>query len=323
MSRTLINHEKWVDLFRTESDNPREIRILQTIELGYNSIVYLMAVDGHQYAVKMYHERYSGSPACRQERDHMIRARKSIPTAVPQVLFCSAHTDNQFQREILVMDRARGVPLSKDVFNDRIFIELVAILQRLHSTHVPIPPTWSELERINTCRRTILRFLKDDEVIPRMRALNHLSALRDYYIEKQRLFTRRKTIIHGDLWWDNILVDNGHVTLVDWLDSSEQNYCRDLAQFKIGTLNEMLNPTESQILFEQMMQMYAQELNDDTIMERMRYHLPLLYLEEALYLPFKFFPWELKYIDDARSFRKRFLDYYHRSEHAFQHETSA
>jgi fructosamine-3-kinase len=317
MARILTNHEKWVELFREAVESPREIEILQTIDLGYLSDVYLISINHTQFAVKMYHERYTGSNICMKEHQHILRARKTVPASVPQPFFCSKHTDNSFHREILVMKRAFGVPLSKNVFNDRVFEALVAILTQLHSTQVLNEFPSNEIMRIEKCRRTMTHFLKKTEIIPQKRVIDHLSALREYYIQNQVKFNRQKTVIHGDLWWDNLLVDDENVMMIDWLDSDEQDYCRDLAQFKIGTLNEVLNPTDSQTYFEKTLKIYGEIFDDDTIIERMHYHLPLMYLEEAFYLPFKFFPWEIKYQENENDFENRFLDYYDRSERSF------
>ena len=45
-----------------------------------------------------------------------------------------------------------------------------------------------------------------------------------------------------------------------------------------------------------------------------------MFLEEAMYLPFTFFPWEIKYRENPVAFRRRFIDYYERSEAFFHHE---
>ena len=172
----MANDEKWVELFRKMGINPREIEILQTIDLGYLSDVYLISVDGKEYAVKMYHERYLGTNICMQERQHMMRARKSIPTAVPRTIFCSTHTENAFNREILVMKRALGIPLTNKGFNDDVFNALVAILKQLHSTQVNANSTPTHIARIDGCRRPMIRFLNEQEIIPKQRLLNHLSA---------------------------------------------------------------------------------------------------------------------------------------------------
>jgi hypothetical protein len=102
------------------------------------------------------------------------------------------------------------------------------------------------------------------------------------------------------------------------LESSEQDYCHDLAQLKIGTLNAVLDITESQRFFEKILNTYTETFEDETIFERVRFYLPLLYLEEAFYIPFKFFPWEIKYKEASETFRKRFIDYYNKSECAFK-----
>jgi len=311
------NYEKWVNLFKKKVNNPRSVEILQEMDIGYLSTVYLVSVDGSYYAVKMYNMRYNGTKVLLTEQKHIMKARISIPEAVPQVVFCSPYTKNEFHREILVMKKAFGILLNKEVFNEQVFEELVNVLKRLHGSRVNSRPDVDEIERIDNCRKLILQFLKEDEIISQERFSNHLDALRDYYLEKKEIFNQ-KTMIHGDLWWDNILVDNGRIKIIDWLESSEQDYCRDLAQLKIGTLNEVLDINESQRFFEKILNAYKEEFEDETIFERVRYYLPLLYLEEAFYIPFKFFPWEIKYEEDDENFRKRFIDYYKKSELAFK-----
>ncbi len=311
------NYEKWFNLFNKHVNNPRSVEILQEIDVGYLSTVYLVSVDGNYYAVKMYNERYNGTKVLLTEQKHIMNARISIPEAVPQVIFYSNSTKNEFNREILVMDKASGIHLTKDIFNEQVFEELINVLKKLHSSRVNSRPNINEIEKIDNYKKLILQFLKKEEIISQERFSNHLEALRDYYLEKNEIFNQ-KTIIHGDLWWDNILVDNDQIKIVDWLESSEQDYCRDLAQLKIGTLNELLDINESQRFFEKILNAYTDKFEDETIFERVRYYLPLLYLEEAFYIPFKFFHWKTMYEENAETFRKRFIDYYKKSELSFK-----
>jgi thiamine kinase-like enzyme len=311
------NYEKWFNLFSKHVNNPRSVEILKEIDVGYLSTVYLVSVDGNYYAVKMYNERYNGTKVLLTEQKHIMNARMSIPEAVPQVIFYSSSTKNEFHREILVMEKAFGIHLTKDIFNEQVFEELINVLKKLHSSKVNSRPNIDEIERIDNYRKLILQFLKKEEIISQERFSNHLEALRDYYLEKNKLFNQ-KTIIHGDLWWDNILVDKGQIKIVDWLESSEQDYCRDLAQLKIGILNELLDINESQRFFEKILNAYKDKFEDETIFERVRYYLPLLYLEEAFYIPFKFFHWKTMYEENAETFRKRFIDYYKKSELSFK-----
>ena len=311
------NYEKWFNLFSKHVNNPRSVEILKEIDVGYLSTVYLVSVDENYYAVKMYNERYNGTKVLLTEQKHIMNARMSIPEAVPQVIFYSSSTKNKFHREILVMEKAFGIHLTKDIFNEQVFEELINVLKKLHSSKVNSRPNIDEIERIDNYRKLILQFLKKEEIISQERFSNHLEALRDYYLEKNKLFNQ-KTIIHGDLWWDNILVDKGQIKIVDWLESSEQDYCRDLAQLKIGTLNELLDINESQRFFEKILNAYTDKFKDETIFERVRYYLPLLYLEEAFYIPFKFFHWKTMYEENAETFRKRFIDYYKKSELSFK-----
>ena len=313
------NAVKWVHLFDKMGKNPKHVEILQEITVGYSSVVYLISVNGQQYAVKMYNGRYNGTSICLTERNNILRVAKTIGDIVPCVQFYSKHTENEFHRDLLVMEKALGVPLISEVFNEQVFDELVNSLQRLHRIQLPTERTIDEIARIDACRETILQYVKRDSCVAPDRVVTHLDDLRNYYLEKEEIFNLPKTIVHGDLWWDNILVDDQRITIVDWLEMSEQDYCRELAQFKIGTLNEILDASESQRFFERMMDAYRAEFRDETVLERVRYYLPLMYLEESFYLPFQFFPWKIKYDEDAGNFRLRFLDYFRRSERFFQY----
>jgi len=312
-----VDSNRWISLFERVA-GPRKVEILQEINVGYNSTVYLVAVDGKECAVKMYSKRFNGTKICVEEKNSIVRARKVIPEAVPDVVLTSEHAENEFDREILVMERANGALLNRDVFNQQVFEKLVKLLKRLHNTETEGGQRIRERERLVCCRREITRFLKADEVIPEERVSEHLNALERYYRQKRDIFKDERTLIHGDLWWDNIIVDNQKITIVDWVESGEQDYCRDLAQLKIGTFDEILDAQKSKHFFDRVLEAYVEEFEDEFLYDRMRYYLPMMYLEESFYLPFKHFPWEIKYKENAETFEKRFIDYFERSEKSLE-----
>ena len=49
---TEMNLDSWVDLFHKQGHDPSQITLLETIEVGYNSTVYLLSLDGTEYAVE-------------------------------------------------------------------------------------------------------------------------------------------------------------------------------------------------------------------------------------------------------------------------------
>ena len=308
---------KWFNLFEKEIKNPESLEFLQEINIGYNSKVQIISIDGNQYAVKIYDKRFNGTKVCQIERNNIINARELIPYAVPEVIFYSNSVENEFDREILVMENVKGVLLNKNIFTEQVFVELINVLKRLHRTKTKSSRTIFEVERLKNCRKTIMQFLNKKEIIPIDRSHKHLDDLRKYYFEK-KIYDFRKTIIHGDLWWDNILVDGGKIKIIDWLEASVNDYCRDIAQLKIGILNELLNKHQSKYFFKKILNEYKEKFKDETIYDRIKYYLPLMYLEEAFYLPFKFFPWEIKYRENAENFEKRFIEYFEKSELLFQ-----
>jgi hypothetical protein len=109
-------------------------------------------------------------------------------------------------------------------------------------------------------------------------------------------------------------VNDDGISIVDWLEASEGDYCRDLAQFKIGVLDEILDAQKSHQFFEEMLKFYEDQFDDSSLYDRMRFYLPLMFLEESFYLPFEHFHWKIKYDEDASSFKKRFYDYFTKSE---------
>ena len=306
--------EAWINLF-SKIRRPKRIDVLQEINFGYNSIVYVVSVDGKHYAVKMYDPRFNGTRVCLQERNNVLKAQNYIADVVPKVFLCSRHTENGFDREILVMERVVGVHLSKEIFNDRVFEKLMCVLKRLHKPVTNSSSENTELKRLDNCRRLIMNFLKEKQSIDQLEASKHLDALKNYYSTKKNIFrTPKKVMIHGDLWWDNILVNNGEIKIVDWMESSEHDYCRDLAQFKIGVLDELVDVNQTKYYLEEILDSYKEEFQDESIYERMKFYTPLMYLEESFYLPFKYFHWQIKYNEDPKSFEKRFVDYFRKSE---------
>ena len=70
-------------------------------------------------------------------------------------------------------------------------------------------------------------------------------------------------------------------------------------------------------LVEEIIELYKEEFQDESIYERMKFYTSLMYLEESFYLPFKYFPWKIKYNENPKSFEKRFVDYFRKSEMFF------
>ncbi len=311
------DREALAGLFQ-KTGEPSSLEVLQEIDVGYNSMVYLVSADGKEFAVKVYDRRFNGRKVCKEEKKLINRAGQSIPESVPRVVLVSEHTENGFGREVLVMEKAGGEPLAESNFSPEVFGRITGLLTRLHKGGLKKTTSINQADRIENCRRVMTRFLAANELIPRSRIENHLKNLTLYFQEKQALFKGRETLVHGDIWWDNILVNSDGIKIIDWLEAGEHDYGRDLAQFKLGALDEILDENQSRFFFFRLLDIYREEFQDDFIDERMRFFLPLMYLEEAFYLPFKYFPWEIKYDQDAEYFEKRFVDFFEKSESLFE-----
>ena len=60
--------------------------------------------------------------------------------------------------------------------------------------------------------------------------------------------------------------------------AAEGDYCCNLTQFKIGTLNEVSSAQTSQQVFDELLDIYREHFKDDTIFQRLRFHLSVVYL---------------------------------------------
>jgi Ser/Thr protein kinase RdoA (MazF antagonist) len=310
-------YKKLVSFLESKKEEINDFRLLQKIETGYTSTVYLIAINKKNLAVKIYHQRYNNSDVCLREQKNLMEANKRIPKKVPKVHFFSRYNENEFNREIIVTEQITGNLLTEKIFDERTFMELIKVLKKLHEKKGDKILEVDEIKRIHYCRKTILNFLKEDETITNKKVVEHLDYLKNYLLKNKRLFEVQKSFIHGDLWWDNIIVDNDEVKMLDWLEAGNQDYCRDLAQLKVGILDEMFETKKSEEFFMKLLDNYQNTFLDKTIHERMRYHLPLMYLEESFYLPFKYFPWQIKYEEDKKKFKRRFVDYFKKSEKIF------
>jgi thiamine kinase-like enzyme len=290
------------------------LKIEQKINVGYTSSVLLISVNGEDYAVKIYHQRFNGRNTCLHERNNLVKARAVIPEFVPKVIFYSKFRENEFNRDLLVLEKIKGVLLTKEVFNETLFEKLTSVLMGLHNQINSNVFSVAMRDKIFNCRRILLNFLTENEVIDYNRAVNHFEALKNYYFRHEDLFNVQKSLIHGDLWWDNIFVNEGKVKIIDWLEASEQDYCWDLAQLKIGVLDVILDTKKSEEFFIKLIEIYSKEFFDEKLFERMKLYLALMYLEEAFYLPFTFFDWQIRYNHDQKNFENRFINFFKKSE---------
>jgi aminoglycoside phosphotransferase (APT) family kinase protein len=310
------DRKKFTALFN-KIGGTEDLEVLQEIDVGYNSMVYLVSADRKEFAVKVYDRRFNGIKVGEREKRLIERAGQYIPEAVPKVALVSAHMENEFGREVLVMEKAEGEFLAQSNFGPEVFDRLTSVLVSLHKGGLKELASVNQAERIENCRRVMTRFLAVSELIPRARLDKHLDNLSAYIHAKKELFRTRETLVHGDIWWDNILVSDSRIMIIDWLEAGEHDYGRDLAQFKLGALDEILDKDQSQSYFQRLLDLYREELHDDDIYDRMRFFLPLMCLEEAFYLPFDYFPWELKYDQDPDYFEERFKEYFAQSESSF------
>ena len=106
------------------------------------------------------------------------------------------------------------------------WIDAATALSHIHSSFWHIEDTAPEVANKVQVKTTIL------EKIHRAQAsVSHRSLWRRYMSQAQdRLATAPKTLIHGDTFPTNILVNGGQISFVDWADSSVFAYMMDIGR---------------------------------------------------------------------------------------------
>jgi len=212
------------------------------------------------------------------------------------------------------MERIKGSWLDEERFGSEVFNNLIEILKKLHIKRKKVEQHRNEIDRLDQYENIITTFQRRNPLISQKRILKHLMALKKYYINNKEIFNVPLSLTHGDLWLDNILVDKKKINIIDWLEAKEQDYCLDIAQFRIGVLDELFDKRASGELFLKAIETYSDAFEDKTLPRRIQFHLPMMYLEEAFYLPYEHFDWKIKSEEDLEKFRKRVIDYFEKSE---------
>jgi aminoglycoside phosphotransferase (APT) family kinase protein len=109
-----------------------------------------------------------------------------------------------------------------------------------------------------------------------------------YLVANEAIFRVPQSLVHGDLYWSNVLVTpGGEAVLIDWLGLSYADYCVDLATFWVGFLR--CSPggmcfgkgAPVEVYYRRLLEIYRQTFNDQTIIERLHFYLPAVYIGDV------------------------------------------
>jgi hypothetical protein len=259
-----------------------QIESIQPIGLigrGASSSVFSLLINGHYHVLKLY---YSHTSYLREQRN---RRRLIWP---PKLLLSSKQNDNSLGYDVVVTEVPEGT-----TFNSN---HLLAWVQDRLGGHL------IELHRIKRARRVStvgLRTAVSDVADGAMKAaevhggqapalIASLVAQLPEWLNKHSAAMRvTSSLLHNDLWWDNIVIAKDDVYLIDWESMKTGDYAEDLAFARV--MMDYQPPYYKERKFWQtsrnegvadrfwagIVDRYRQEFEDETIHDRLRFYLVL------------------------------------------------
>ena len=182
------------------------VRPLRTLDVGFGSTVVETA-DGVVVRVAR-----TARAAAGHERELALLPALAgrLPAAVPDPRW-RLPPDDELPFGAIAYPKLPGAPLAPAAADDAVAEDVAAFLRALHAIDARVPPAEDDLEALRAATTPVLW----EELDPA--ELEEVDAWWEDVLADARLRAYRPVLRHGDLWYDNLLVDRGRlVGVVDW-----------------------------------------------------------------------------------------------------------
>ena len=261
-----------IEILRAQGMAIEEIKLIGLKGSGDFSSVFAIDINGVHHVLKVYRLEES----FQREIRHL---RRQIPK--DRFFFVWSARRNRFNYFITVIEVPDGNSLSERMLTPVVSENLGDVLLNLHSLK-------------NTKRRVAVSDVKSMLEETRPWAIEHgglfpaigsarieevIDAGLEYLDRHADKFRIRKSRTHNDLWWANLIVAEEDVYLIDWENLGYDDYCRDLAFFRIMAYYERsvapvtmwdAEPDDALLdaFLKPILDLYPEAFNDDFFWER-------------------------------------------------------
>lgn len=269
-----------VPLLRRHGIAVESIQPVGLIGRGASSSVFSLLIDGKYHVLKLYYSHYS---FLREQRN---RKRLIWP---PKVLLSSGQNKNNLGYDVVVTEVPQGVSFNSTYLIDWVQERLGRHLMDLHRIH--------RARKVSTIR---LRQSIADTENGAIRAAELIGndapqLVRGLLVEvpawiasHKRVISVTASLLHSDLWWDNIIIAKDDVYLIDWESMTTGDYAEDLAYARVmmdyvppfhgpGQLfwRSPRDAAAADRFWTGVVDMYKHEFEDYTLHSRLRVYLVL------------------------------------------------
>ena len=255
------------------------IQLIGLLGRGASSSVFSLLINHKYYVLKLY---YSHTSFLREMRN---RRRLIWP---PRVFLTSHQNENSLGYDLVITEVPEG-----GTFNSTHLVEWVQEKMAEHLT---------ELHRLRRKQRVSIsglrRSINDTEHGARKAAIEYgegAEALVNDILHKARVYLEHNSavlrvqgsLLHNDLWWDNIIIAKDDVYLVDWESMRVGDYAEDLAFMRVmidftpgydakrSFWRTSRDEAVANRFFAGIVEQYRHFFDDDQIDDRLRFYLVL------------------------------------------------
>lgn len=210
-----------VPLLRKHGIAVESIQAIGLIGRGASSSVFSLLIDGKYHVLKLYYSHYS---YLREQRN---RRRLIWP---PKILLSSGQSKNNLGYDLVVTEVPPGVSFNSTYLIDWVQERLGRHLMDLHRIHrarkvstVRLRQSFTDTEP-GALRAAALMGGSAPRVVRRF-----LDEVPAWIASHKRIMSVASSLLHNDLWWDNVIIAKDDVYLIDWESLRTGDYAEDLA----------------------------------------------------------------------------------------------
>lgn len=204
----------------------------------------------------------------------------------PKVILISRHFENSLGVDLMITEVPKGQEMNSEDLSEWIMDQFATHLLELHRLRRRLVEPEQLANRLKRNRAGALAAVA--QYAPELAAESTViwDEAADYLRKHQSHFVVKKSLIHGDLWWSNVIVSHDHVYLIDFESLQTRDYLEDLARFRVMLdyfhLHEPIqrsfwtgarNPGAANRFFLGIIDRYRSDLPDPDVNLRLKFYL--------------------------------------------------
>jgi len=269
---------KLIPELRRHGIRAESVHVDGPLDESERSSVFSVTIDHRYYVIKLYHIHANFV------RD--LRNYHRLPNP-PQVLMAMKSQDTKIGYDFIITKVAQGRSMNSNDLTDTVAVRLGQHMLDHHRVKRSRPVSVAKLH--NSIDDTV--YGSRGAAGSKKNSVDHVVDSMHKFLEAQAPMMRvTPSLLHNDIWWDNIIVAREEVYLVDWEWMKVGDYVEDLAYPRVMLVHRPIHNRRRQFwqnapdeaaanrFFRVLVDLHASEFDDTTIEIRLKFYLALMSL---------------------------------------------